>query len=257
MQRLVAWAVAAALGFGVIVAPAGAQDQLVITADGASGNVAGTGSRENQDGGTIVFGDITSDGETTIITAAVPAAPVPPEPAPAPAPAPEPAPAPAPAEGGEPAGSDRAVATETDRDADNYPDASEASAGLDPANPDTDADGMADGDEINIYGTDPTVFDTDGDGLGDGEEEFATGTDPTNPSDGGATAEGQAAGPGPEGTTAEPTGANLAPTCSDYDDWLVAQNDYEAAGGTEAPASTVERLDPDGDGIACESLMET
>jgi hypothetical protein len=264
MKRSIAWVVTTALGLGVIVTPAAAQDQLVITADGASGNVAGTGSRENQDGGTIVFGDITSDGETTIITAAVPVAPAPPEPAPAPAPAPapesEPAPAaaPAPAEGGDGAGSDRAVATETDRDADNYPDASEAGAGLDPANPDTDADGMADGDEVNIYGTEPTVFDTDGDGLGDGEEEFATGTDPTDPSDGGAAAEGQVtAEPASDGTTAQPTEAGLAPSCADYDDWLVAQNDYEAAGGTGASASTVESLDPDGDGIACESLMET
>jgi hypothetical protein len=102
------------------------------------------------------------------------------------------------------------------------------------------------------------VFDTDGDGLGDGEEEFATGTDPTDPSDGGAAAEGQVtAEPASDGTTAQPTEAGLAPSCADYDDWLVAQNDYEAAGGTGASASTVESLDPDGDGIACESLMET
>ena len=50
--------------------------------------------------------------------------------------------------------------------------------GLDPTNPDTDADHVADGDEGNIYGTDPLNADTDGDGVTDGEELFATHTDP-------------------------------------------------------------------------------
>jgi hypothetical protein len=68
--------------------------------------------------------------------------------------------------------------TETDLDADNYADAQEWSLGLDPRNPDTDGDGVADGDEINIYRTQPTVADTDGDGIKDGEELFVTGTDP-------------------------------------------------------------------------------
>jgi hypothetical protein len=71
-----------------------------------------------------------------------------------------------------------AVATSIDRDADNYPDAAERAMGLDPGNPDTDGDAVADGDELNIYGTDPFTWDTDGDGRSDGEELFATGTDP-------------------------------------------------------------------------------
>jgi hypothetical protein len=70
------------------------------------------------------------------------------------------------------------VASETDLDADNYADATEWSLGLDPGNSDTDGDEVADGDELNIYGTEPTVADTDGDGLSDGEELFAAGTDP-------------------------------------------------------------------------------
>jgi hypothetical protein len=71
-----------------------------------------------------------------------------------------------------------AVATESDLDADNYPDALEAELGLDPNNIDTDADGVADGDELNIYGTAPTTADSDGDGLLDGEELFGSHTDP-------------------------------------------------------------------------------
>jgi len=42
---------------------------------------------------------------------------------------------------------------------------------------DTDADGLSNDDEINIYGTDPTNPDTDGDGLNDGAE-VALGTNP-------------------------------------------------------------------------------
>jgi hypothetical protein len=54
----------------------------------------------------------------------------------------------------------------------------EPGLGLDPTNPDTDGDGVADGDEPNIYGTDPLNPDTDGDGATDGEELFWTHTDP-------------------------------------------------------------------------------
>jgi hypothetical protein len=73
---------------------------------------------------------------------------------------------------------DTAVASATDQDADNAPDELEPGLDLDPSNPDTDADHVADGDELNIYGTDPAVADTDGDGILDGEELFATHTDP-------------------------------------------------------------------------------
>ena len=71
-----------------------------------------------------------------------------------------------------------ALATGTDLDADNYADAAELELGLDPANPDTDGDGVADGDELVSYGTDPFTWDTDGDGRSDGEELFSTETDP-------------------------------------------------------------------------------
>ncbi len=78
----------------------------------------------------------------------------------------------------EPVATDTAVATETDLDADNYVDAAELEVGLDPGNPDTDGDGVADGDEVNIYLTDPWTWDTDGDGASDGEEIFGIRTDP-------------------------------------------------------------------------------
>ena len=93
-------------------------------------------------------------------------------------PAPEPVAEAAPVETVDAVATDTAVATEADLDADNYADALEAEAGLDPSNPDTDADGVADGDEENIYGTNPTLADTDGDGVLDGEELFGIFTNP-------------------------------------------------------------------------------
>jgi hypothetical protein len=65
-----------------------------------------------------------------------------------------------------------------DLDGDNLADNLEWDLGLDPTLIDTDGDGVADGDEINIYGTDPTVFDSDGDGISDGDELFNLRTDP-------------------------------------------------------------------------------
>ncbi len=105
-----------------------------------------------------------------------------PEAEPAPAPVAEAAPEPiadtAPVETSEPVAADTAVATESDLDADNYADALEADLGLDPTSADTDADGVADGDEITLYGTEPTLFDTDGDGVSDGKELFGIFTNP-------------------------------------------------------------------------------
>ncbi len=88
----------------------------------------------------------------------------------------------------------------------------ELTLGTDPLNPDTDGDGLLDGDSITVstsnprfteweeagiffadngatrtflgeraYGTDPLNPDSDGDGLGDGREVAIYGTDPTNP----------------------------------------------------------------------------
>ena len=48
----------------------------------------------------------------------------------------------------------------------------------DPLNPDTDGDGLTDGDEVMKYKTDPLKVDTDGDGLSDGDEVLKYKTDP-------------------------------------------------------------------------------
>jgi hypothetical protein len=48
---------------------------------------------------------------------------------------------------------------------------------IDPLNPDTDGDGVSDGDEVQLYRSCPFTVDTDGDGLTDGQE-VAAGLNP-------------------------------------------------------------------------------
>jgi hypothetical protein len=57
-----------------------------------------------------------------------------------------------------------------DTDKDGLPDVREKELGTNPAIPDTDADGLSDGDEILVWKTDPLNPDTDGDGYADGTE---------------------------------------------------------------------------------------
>ena len=52
--------------------------------------------------------------------------------------------------------------------------------GTNPTAPDTDGDGLNDGDEVNNFGTDPTNTDTDNDQLDDNEEINTYETDPNN-----------------------------------------------------------------------------
>jgi len=49
-----------------------------------------------------------------------------------------------------------------------------------PNNPDSDSDGLIDGDEVNTYSTNPLKSDTDGDGLSDGDEVNIYLTNPTD-----------------------------------------------------------------------------
>jgi ribosomal protein L40E len=65
-----------------------------------------------------------------------------------------------------------------DTDRDGLLDVLEAQYGTDPADPDTDGDGLQDAEEITRYETDPLEVDTDGDGLKDGDEVLKYKSDP-------------------------------------------------------------------------------
>ena len=107
---------------------------------------------------------------------------------------------------------------------------------------DTDGDGVADSDELDLYGTDPETWDTDGDGLSDGNELFVSGTDPLQwegngdgIADGGVEAAASTELVADEGSAPEASGV-------DTDNDRLADAD-EAAVGTDPTTP-----DADGDG---------
>jgi outer membrane protein OmpA-like peptidoglycan-associated protein len=65
-----------------------------------------------------------------------------------------------------------------DKDQDGLFRKDEEKLGTDPNNPDTDGDGLSDGEEVNKYKTNPLNTDTDGDGLSDYAEVMTYKTDP-------------------------------------------------------------------------------
>ena len=68
----------------------------------------------------------------------------------------------------------------TDSDGDGLTALEEQTHGTDPADTDSDDDGLDDADEINIHSTDPLDADSDDDGLDDGDEVDVHGTDPND-----------------------------------------------------------------------------
>ncbi len=101
-----------------------------------------------------------------------------------------------------------------DNDHDGLSNQQDLQLGTDPNNPDTDGDGLTDGQEVNVYGTDPKNRDTDGDGLTDGQEVNVTHTQPKNPdTDGDGIPDGLDPNPlaAPTVTVAPPT-ATVPPT---------------------------------------------
>jgi uncharacterized repeat protein (TIGR01451 family) len=66
-----------------------------------------------------------------------------------------------------------------DTDQDGLSNSLEATLGTKPDDPDTDKDGLTDGEEYNKYKTNPLLQDSDGDGLTDGDE-VKRGTNPLN-----------------------------------------------------------------------------
>ncbi len=119
------------------------------------------------------------------VTEPEPSPPAPAAPAPEAA-APQPPPAPLTAS----SAADVALKTKSDKilfgeqvdaDKDGIADSHEQELGTNPNNPDTDRDGLTDGEEVAQYHTNPLNPDSDGDGLSDGDEIKIWHTDPLNP----------------------------------------------------------------------------
>jgi hypothetical protein len=71
-------------------------------------------------------------------------------------------------------------ACDNDIDGDGLDNATELVLGTYPDNPDSDSDGLNDGEEVNQYMTDPLNADSDGDYLDDGDEVNVYGSDPSH-----------------------------------------------------------------------------
>ncbi len=117
---------------------------------------------------------------------------------------------------------------------------------------DSDGDGLADVDEVDLYGTDPNAADTDGDGLGDGAEVNTYSTDPlTADSDGDGQSDGDevACGSNPLNglVLAADIDGDALPDCMDDDDDGDGLSDDD-----EADVYGTDPLDADSDddGIA-------
>ncbi len=271
MNRVVVGLVGLGLGVASFGRLAQAQDTGWPVLTNANGSYVvssdrGTTSTIDANGRDVVYGDITTGPGGVILGL------------------PTPTPAPSGGDGNGNGDQPALHPTADDTDGDNLSNELEAQYGTDPNNPDTDNDGVADGDEINIYHTDPLKFDTDGDGHGDGDELFWLHTDPLDPNSpppsqstgdqpGGQTSGGQTSGDqssGDQGSGGQASGdqssggqqtdaqSNAIPvaTCGDFASWYDAQNAYEAAGRTSAAPALVESLDPDRNGIACENMMQ-
>ena len=89
------------------------------------------------------------------------------------------------------------AAVEGDTDQDGLTNSQELALGLDPNNPDSDGDGLKDGDEVLIYSTDPKVRDSDNDLLSDFDEVTTYKTNPrASDSDGDGIPDGLEVGQG-------------------------------------------------------------
>ena len=130
----------------------------------------------------------------------------------------------------------------TDDDNDGASNLNEYLSGADPLNPDTDGDGLTDGDELNIYQTDPTLADTDGDRLNDQIEITTNATDNlyiTDPTLADTDSDGLS-------DQVEINIHNTDPTNTDTDGDAMPDG-WEVANGLN-PLSDDSALDPDADG---------
>ena len=126
-----------------------------------------------------------------------------------------------------------------DPDADNLSNLQEQSQGTNPANKDTDGDGLSDSQEISLTQTNPALIDTDGDGISDANEDSdadglgnlaEVATHGTNPSLTDSDNDGL--------TDGYELGLGRFSVVSGSNNWSAAKADAEAKGGTLATFTT-------------------
>jgi len=108
-----------------------------------------------------------------------------------------------------------------DTDRDDLADCTEFSLQTEAHNPDTDGDGLTDGEEVLTYKTDPRNLDSDRGGVSDGTE-IAAGTNANDPSDDGPSPTPACDDGAPQGTVGAHYDADLAMAASpdpDFFDW--------------------------------------
>jgi Lysozyme like domain/Bacterial TSP3 repeat/NlpC/P60 family len=113
-----------------------------------------------------------------------------------------------------------------DSDHDMLPDHFETKYGLDPADPDTDGDGITDGYELIVLGTNPDLADSDFDGIDDGLE-LSYGLDPT-----------KADNPDPDQPLEAPADLSVDSDGDGISDW-----------GEQLAGTDPHKADTDGDGV--------
>jgi outer membrane protein OmpA-like peptidoglycan-associated protein len=144
-----------------------------------------------------------------------------------------------------------------DKDQDGIFRKEEEQLGTDPLNPDTDTDGLNDGEEVNTYMTNPLNSDSDGDELNDGAEITQYKTDPMNSdTDGDGLRDGDEVlryKTDPNKADSDGDGLNdYAETMTDKTDPLKADSDNDGLNdGAEVNVYKTDPLkaDSDGDGL--------
>jgi uncharacterized protein (TIGR03382 family) len=150
-------------------------------------------------------------------------------------------------------GSDDLPPDEVDTDGDGLFDFQEPGFGTDPFDPDSDNDGVNDGDEVTVTGTDPNDPDSDDDGLTDGVE-VAGGTLPDDPdSDDDGLGDGFERLLGTDPNDPDTDGDTLGDELEllDGTDPLDVDSDFDGLTDDEEPGLGTDPLnaDTDGDGL--------
>jgi hypothetical protein len=143
-----------------------------------------------------------------------------------------------------------------DTDGDGLRDGEEIALGTSPLFPDTDGDGLTDGEEVRRWGTDPLRKDTDGDGLTD-MQEIVLGTNPTRAdTDGDGLNDGVELARGTDPLLRDTDGDGLPDGLETVSSPLLRDTDGDGIDDAEESAYGLRSYDADFDGDGLYDWME-